>query len=371
MSSMWGQNLKISLWGESHGPAIGVVIDGLPSGHELDLAAIDRFMQRRAPGRTAWSTPRQETDAVEILSGVYQGRTTGTPLLALIRNTDTRSGDYSELASKPRPGHADLTGRLRYGGFADPRGGGHFSGRLTAPLTFAGALCSQILAGRGVWLAAHALQIAGIADDPFDPVSPDPHQLAGLAAKPMPVLNDAAGASMAEAVGRAHAAADSVGGIVEAIIAGLPAGLGDPIFDGLEARLGSLLLSIPAAKGVDFGAGFAAARMTGSSHNDEPVFTGHGQISRRTNHSGGIEGGISTGLPIVCRVVFKPTASIGREQQTVNLSTGEEDQLTIKGRHDPCIVPRAVPVVEAALAVFALDLLLGAGCPGTADLAGL
>lgn len=364
MSSIWGQNLKISLFGESHGPAIGVVIDGLPAGHELDREAIDRFMQRRAPGRTAWSTPRQESDAIEILSGVYQGRTTGTPLLGLIRNTDTHSGDYAELAAKPRPGHADLTGSLRYGGFADPRGGGHFSGRLTAPLTFAGALCSQILAGWGVWLAAHALQIAGISDDPFDAVNPDPAQLAGLAGKPMPVLNDAAGAAMAEAVGRARALADSVGGIVEAMIVGMPAGLGDPIFDGLEARLGSLLLGIPAAKGVDFGAGFAAARMTGSSHNDAPFYTDQGQVSRRTNHGGGIEGGISNGMPIVCRVAFKPTPSIGREQETVNLATGQEDRLSIKGRHDPCIVPRAVPVVEAAAAVFALDLLLGAGCAG-------
>ena len=360
MGSCWGQNLKISLFGESHGPGVGVVIDGLPSGMELDLEAVRRYVLRRAPGRTPWSTPRKEADEAEILSGVYAGRLTGTPLAALIRNTDTRSVDYSDLKVRPRPGHTDLTGRARYRGFADPRGGGHFSGRLTAPLTFAGAICSQILKARGVWIAGHILEIAEIRDMPFDPVQPDPDQLAALADKPLPVLDDAAGQSMAAAVEAARLTADSVGGIVEAMIWGLPAGLGDPIFEGLESRLGSLILSIPAVRGVEFGAGFAAAGMRGSEHNDVPVIRDQA-VSYRTNYSGGVLGGISTGMPLVFRVAFKPTPSIGREQQTVNLDTMQEDRLTIHGRHDPCIVPRAVPVVEAAAAVFALDLMLGSG----------
>ena len=353
MGSCWGQHLKISLFGESHGPGIGVVIDGLPSGHELDLAAIRRFALRRAPGRTPWSTPRQEADEAEILSGVFEGRVTGTPLAALIRNTDTRSADYRELQMKPRPGHADLTAMARYGGFQDPRGGGHFSGRLTAPLTFAGAVCSQILQARGVRLASHVYEIAGIRDEVFDPVRPDPERYNKLADKLMPVLDDTAGEAMAAAVAEARLAEDSVGGIVEAMIWGLPAGLGDPIFDGLESRLGSLILGIPAVKGLEFGSGFAAAGMRGSTHNDVPLVKDKA-IRFRTNHSGGIQGGISNGMPLVFRVAFKPTPTIGREQQTINLATLTEDRLAAKGRHDPCIVPRAVPVVEAAAAIFAL-----------------
>ncbi len=360
MSSTWGQNLKISIFGESHGPGIGVVVDGLPAGHALDMDAIRRFALRRAPGRTPWSTPRKEADEPEILSGVFEGHTTGTPLAALIRNTDTRSADYQALREKPRPGHADLTGMARYQGFEDPRGGGHFSGRLTAPLTFAGALCSQILQKKGVRIAGHIYEIAGIRDEAFDPVKPDSVRLAKLADKMLPVLNDQAGMDMAAEVEKARLAEDSVGGIVEAMIWGLPAGLGNPIFDGMESRLCSLLMGIPAAKGVEFGAGFAAAKMQGSTHNDVPVMQGNA-IRFCTNHSGGIQGGISNGMPVVFRVAFKPTPSIGKEQSTINLTTLTEDRLVIIGRHDPCIVPRAVPVVEAAAALFALDLMLGAG----------
>jgi chorismate synthase len=360
MSSMWGQTLKISLFGESHGPGIGVVIDGLPSGHRLDEEAIRQFMLRRAPGRSPWSTRRQESDETEILSGLYGGRTTGAPLAALIRNTDARSADYGDLVNKPRPGHADLAGSFRYQGFQDPRGGGHFSGRLTAPMTFAGALCRQILLEKGLWIAAHVYEIAGIPDEPFNPVDPDEKRLAALAAKPFPVLDDAAGARMIEAVEKARLSADSVGGVIETIIAGLPAGLGDPIFEGLESRLSSLVLGIPAVKGIEFGSGFSSARMTGSIHNDTPVIVDD-KIRFRTNHSGGIQGGISNGMPVVFRIAVKPTPSIGQEQQTINLSEMNEEQLIIKGRHDPCIVPRAVPVAEAAAAIFALDLMLGAG----------
>lgn len=359
MSSIWGNQLKISLFGESHGDGIGVIIDGLPAGQALDLQEIEAFMARRAPGRTAWSTPRQEQDKVEILSGFFEGFTTGTPLAGLIRNTDTRSGDYRELRTKPRPGHADLTGLARYQGFNDPRGGGHFSGRLTAPLSFAGAICRQILATRGISVAAHIYELAGIRDLPLDLVNPDPELLRRLAGLPLPTVSETAATAMQQAVLAAKGNLDSVGGVVEGLIVGLPAGLGSPIFDGVESRLGGLLFAIPAVKGVEFGAGFQAGRRTGSENNDIPVFTGQG-IRMQTNNSGGSDGGISNGMPVTFRVAFKPTASIGRPQQTINLATGENDQLVVHGRHDPCIVPRAVPVVEAAAAVFALDLLLEA-----------
>jgi len=354
---MWGNLLRISLFGESHGPGIGVVIDGLPSGFPLDLAAVQRFMNRRAPGRTSWSTPRQENDAVEILSGLFEGRTTGTPLCGIIRNNDTRSADYQELRLKPRPGHADLTGQVRYQGYNDPRGSGHFSGRLTAPLTFAGAVCRQILASRNVQIVAHIQEIAGIRDLPLDTVNPDVTALAALAELALPVQSDTVSQAMQAAVLDARNSLDSVGGIVEAMIVGLPAGLGDPIFDGLESRLGGLVLAIPAVKGVEFGDGFQVTRRTGSTNNDVPVFA-DGTIRMQTNHGGGVDGGISNGMPLVFRVAFKPTASIGREQQTINLATGAADRLVVRGRHDPCIVTRAVPVVEAAAAVFALDALL-------------
>jgi chorismate synthase len=360
MGSIWGQHLKISIFGESHGAGIGVVLDGLPSGHQLDLDKIQKFAQRRAPGQNAWSTHRQEADQAEILSGVYKGRVTGAPLAALIRNSDTRSADYDEARVKPRPGHADLTGMARYAGFQDPRGGGHFSGRLTAPLTFAGALCSQILQTKGIRLACHIYEIAGIRDTAFDAVQPDINQLTALADKVFPVIDDQAGQAMIDAIEAARLNSDSVGGIVEAMIWGLPAGIGDPMFDGLESRLSSLIFGIPAVRGIEFGTGFAAAGMTGSAHNDVPVIQSK-SIRFRTNHSGGIQGGISNGMPLVFRVAFKPTPSIGKEQQTINLETMSEDTLAVKGRHDPCIVPRAVPVVEAAAAVFALDVLLGAG----------
>lgn len=359
MSSMWGNQLKISLFGESHGPAIGVVLDGLPSGYALDLDEIRAFMKRRAPGRTAWSTPRVEADEPEILSGLFEGRTTGTPLTALIRNTDTRSGDYSELKAKPRPGHADLTGMVRYNGFNDPRGSGHFSGRLTAPLTFAGAVCRQILKARKIVVVSHIQEIASIRDLPFDLVNPDLKTYAALADKPLAVLSDTVSEAMQAAVLEAKNNLDSVGGIIEAMIVGLPAGIGDPIFDGIESRLGSILFAIPAVKGVEFGDGFAVTRRRGSANNDAPVFTAQG-IRFQTNHGGGVDGGISNGMPVTFRVGIKPTASIGREQQTINLQTMQADTLVVRGRHDPCIVTRAVPVVEAAAAVATLDLLLEA-----------
>ena len=360
MSSIWGHNLQVSLFGESHGPVIGMVLQGLPAGFSLDEGELAQFMQRRAPGRTPWSTSRKEEDQVEIVSGFYQGKTTGTPLTGLIRNTDTRSEDYSDLVVRPRPGHADLTGMARYRGHQDPRGSGHFSGRITAGLTFAGAVCAQIIKTRGIRTAAHILEIDGIDDRRFDAVQPDLGDFDRLHDQLFPVLDETAGQAMIAAVLAAQQEGDSVGGIVETMIVGMPAGLGDPMFDGLESRLASLMFGIPAVKGLEFGVGFGAARMRGSAHNDIPVVRDR-SIRFLTNHSGGIQGGISNGMPILFRAAIRPPASIAREQQTINLAKMAEDRLAVAGRHDPCIVPRVVPVIEAASALFALDILLDAG----------
>ncbi len=352
MSSMWGNKVRISLYGESHSTGIGVVIDGLPAGEPIDLDRVREHMKRRAPGQEAWATPRKEKDEFEILSGFYQGKTTGTPLAAEIRNTDTRSGDYAQLSVKPRPGHADLTGLARYNGANDPRGGGHFSARIMAPLTFAGAVAMQILESRGVQIRGHIYEIAGIRDIPYDMMTiPD-----SVAGKRLPVLSDEQGVAMAKAIEAARMDTDSVGGIVECLAAGFPAGLGRPIFDNIESRLASILFGIPALKGVEFGRGFEVARARGSENNDHPRITEEG-IRLTTNHGGGIEGGISNGMPIVVRCAFKPTSSILKEQDTINLETMQNDKLILTGRHDPCVVPRAVPIVESAMAIALLDIM--------------
>ncbi len=358
MGSIWGEHLKVSLFGESHGPGIGVVLDGLPSGIPIDESRIESFLARRAPGVQDYTTARSETDQPEILSGLHQGRTTGTPLAALIRNEDKRSQDYLNLLEKPRPGHADLTAMIRYGGAQDPRGGGHFSGRLTAPLAFAGAVAIQVLATRGIRMAAHLFELAGIRDEPFDPVTRDTHQLDLLSERTFPVIRPELEAPMVQAILKAKEEQDSVGGIVECLVRGLPAGLGDPMFGGVESRMASLLFGIPAVKGVEFGRGFDVARSRGSDNNDAPRFV-DGQIHYGSNHGGGADGGITNGMPVVFRVAFKPTPSIAREQDTVNLRTRTNDRLSVHGRHDPCIVTRAVPVVEAAAAIVSLDLLIG------------
>ena len=293
----------------------------------------------------------------EILCGLAEGRTCGAPLAAVIRNTNTRSKDYSELRDKPRPAHADYTAQVKYRGFQDVAGGGHFSGRLTAPLCVAGGVCLQILERRGIQIAAHTRSIAQVEDRPFDSLGELPGTLEAVRTAPFPVLDQQAGEAMRAAIHRAREAGDSVGGVVECIAQGVPVGLGSPMFQGLESQLAAALFAIPAVKGVEFGAGFEAARMRGSEHNDPFVMEG-GAVRTRTNHAGGILGGISDGMPILFRVALKPTPSIAQKQRTVRLSTESETELQITGRHDPCIVPRAVPVVEAAAALVLLDALL-------------
>lgn len=359
MSSHIGKNITVSIFGQSHSQAIGAVIDGLPAGFAVDMEKVRAFLARRAPGRAAYATARREADEPIILSGLADGKTCGAPLAMLIGNGDTRSKDYEKLRDIPRPGHADYTANLRYGGFQDVRGGGHFSGRLTAPLCFAGAICLQMLEQRGVFVGAHIASVAGISDAPFDPVHVCLEELRAVSSKPFAVIDDAAGAAMQEKIAQAKADLDSVGGTIECAAVGFPAGIGDPMFDGLENRLAAALFGIPAVKGLEFGAGFAAAEMRGSQNND-PFFLEGERVLTKTNHAGGILGGISTGMPLLFHLAFKPTPSIAKAQDSISLSRKKPEKLEIAGRHDPCIVPRAVPVVEAAAAIVLLDALLGA-----------
>ena len=354
MSSTYGENLHLTIFGQSHSPAIGVTVEGIPAGEKVDLDELQRFLNRRAPGKNVWSTPRKEADAPEILSGLVNGYTCGAPLTAIIRNTNTRSGDYENLKDVPRPGHADYTAQVKFGGAQDVSGGGHFSGRLTAPLCIAGGLCKQWLEGMGIQIFAHISAIAGIPDTPFDPLAPDRDSIQ----PEFPVINQDAGARMRAAISAARSDGDSVGGIVECAVTGLPAGVGEPMFGGAESRIAQIVYGVPAVKGVEFGAGFSAANLRGSQNNDDYVIS-DGQIRTVTNNAGGILGGITTGMPLIFRAALKPTPSISRPQQSVSLSSGEMQELVIKGRHDPCIVPRAVPVIEAAAAIAIFDMILG------------
>ena len=354
MSSSWGNLIKISIFGESHGTAIGVVLDGLPSGMPIDMEALLLFMDRRRPGKDRFSTSRRETDYPHIVSGYYRGQTTGTPLAIVIQNGDTHSADYTEMEHIARPAHADYTGYLRYQGAQDPRGGGHFSGRLTAPLVAAGGIAIQILQKHQIAIGAHIASVGNQYDLPFDPVRLNEETLLAPGKKPFPVVDDMAGKKMQELIENCRMTQDSIGGVVECGIIGFPPGIGSPMFDGLENRLASLIFGIPAVKGLEFGAGFGAARHLGSQMND-PFCIVNGEIRTSTNHHGGILGGISSGMPIMLRVAFKPTPSISRPQSTVDFKTMENTQLSIQGRHDPCVVPRAVPCVEAAAALALLD----------------
>ena len=349
--------MNYTVFGESHGNAIGVTITGLPAGLVLDLDALKFDMNRRATGKNKLSTARKEADEIEFLSGLFEGKTTGTPLTLIIRNTDQHSKDYSQLKILPRPSHADYSGSVRYNGCNDYRGGGHFSGRLTAPLVAAGAIAKQILAQKHIFVGAHIASIAGIADTPLDPVADQRNLLAEAAAKDFPVLDDQAGQAMQQEILRAREEQDSVGGTIQCAVYGLPVGMGSPDLDeNVEGIFARHLFAVPAVKGVEFGAGFALAGMRGSQAND-PFYLDGDAIRTRTNHSGGVNGGITNGMPVLFTVAMRPTPSIAQEQDTVNLVTGENAKLSIHGRHDPCIVHRAVPVIEAAAALAACQLL--------------
>ena len=354
MSSTYGEKLKLSIFGQSHGPAVGMTLDGIPAGLPVDLNKLQTFLNRRAPGQHDYSTTRREEDRPEFLSGIVNGYTCGAPIAAIIHNTNTSSKDYSNLKDCPRPGHADYTAQIKYGGYQDVAGGGHFSGRLTAPLCIAGGLCKQWLEEKGIRIAAHIKWIDSIDDNSFDFTNPQIDKIHS----DFPVINELSGEQMREAIANAKASGDSVGGVIECAVIGLPAGLGDPMFGGMESRIAQIVYGIPAVKGVDFGLGFAAASRKGSQNND--AFTvQNGQVVTVTNNAGGILGGITTGMPLIFSAAIKPTPSISLPQQSISLSAKEHKTLEIKGRHDPCIVPRAVPVIEAAAAIAVFDAYIG------------
>ncbi len=359
MSGIYGMNIKMTIYGESHGASIGLVLDGVPPGLQLDLEAIEKEMARRAPGKNLLSTQRKESDSFAIQSGFFNGYTTGTPLCVVIKNSDQHSKDYSILADKMRPGHADYAGYVRYQGFNDYRGGGHFSGRLTAPLVFVGAVAKQALAQQGIGVGAHILQIADIKEENFNPLGINEETLAEVAAKDFCVLNDAVGEKMQERILAAKADLNSVGGVIETMAINVPAGLGAPYFDSLESRLTHALFSVPAVKGVEFGDGFAISSLTGAEANDALRYE-DGKVLAASNHNGGITGGITNGMPVLFRVAIKPTPSIAREQHTISLKEKCDTTLKVEGRHDPCIVQRAVPVIEAVTAWTLWDLLIEA-----------
>lgn len=354
MANHFGNRYHIQIFGQSHAPSIGAVIEGLPAGFSPDWERVRQFMARRAPGQDAFSTSRKEADLPEILSGLDEkGRTCGAPLAIRIVNGDHHSTDYDKLRDLPRPGHADFTAYTKFNGFHDIRGGGQFSGRLTAPLCFAGALALQLLEQKGIRVSAHIAAIAGVCDKPFNPISPE---ITELRDDRFTVLDANKGSEMKQKISEAAKAGDSVGGIIECCAIGLPPGLGDPMFDGIENRISQMLFAIPAVRGVEFGAGFAASAMTGSAHND-PFVIDNNTVKTSTNHHGGVLGGITTGMPLIVRMAVKPTPSISRKQKTISLNQMSEADLSITGRHDPCIVPRAVPVMEAVIACVLYDLL--------------
>ncbi len=357
MSSIIGNKIKLSVFGESHGEAIGCVIDGLPNGIKLDFDEINREMARRAPGNDKTATARKESDIPHILSGVLNGITTGAPLAMEIKNTNTRSGDYGNLMSVPRPSHSDYPAYVKYNGNNDVRGGGHFSGRLTAPIVFAGAVAKQILKTKGVTIGAHIIQIGSACDNLFDKNNICAAELDAVTHKQFAVVNDESEAEMRACVEAARVNGDSIGGVIECAAVGLPVGLGGNMFDTVESRLSAALFGVPAVKGVQFGAGFDFAEMLGSQANDGYEMR-NGKVALLSNNNGGILGGMTSGAPIIFSVVLKPTPSVSVPQKSVNLQTMENETLIVKGRHDPCVVPRAVSVIEGITAVTLLDLMM-------------
>lgn len=355
MSANWGKNIELSLFGESHGKAIGIVIGNLPSGILLDMEEIKKEMNRRAPGKNKMSTARQEKDEVEIISGLFEGKTTGAPLVGIIKNQDQHSHDYSYLKEIMRPGHSDYSAYMKYQGYNDVRGGGHFSGRLTAPIVFAGSIAKQILKEKGIYVGAHIQSIQRVQDDSFG-IDITKELFDDLLTKEYPTINDQAFIEMKEVIEKARLNQDSVGGTIECAILNVPSGIGNPFFDSIESHLSQLLFSIPAVKSVSFGFGEKISELYGSEAND-CYYYDQNKVKTKTNHNGGILGGISNGMPIVFKVGIKPTPSIGQIQQTINVKTKENTTLQIKGRHDPCIVQRAVVVVEAMAALGILDMI--------------
>ncbi len=357
MSGMWGNKLKISIFGESHGAGIGITIDGLPSGVKIDMEEVLKEMARRAPGKSRLSTARKEGDKPEILSGFFEGKTTGTPLCAVIRNSDQHSKDYGKLKDLMRPGHADYPGYIRYKGFNDYRGGGHFSGRITAPLVFAGAVCKQILTSRGINIGAHVKSIGQVYDKGFAEVELTKELLDSLKVNELPLLCPEKEELMRNTILEARSDCDSVGGTIECTVIGINAGIGNPFFDSVESTLAHLMFSVPAVKGIEFGRGFEMSELRGSECNDEYYYDGD-EVKTYTNNNGGITGGITNGMPILFKVGIKPTPSIAKKQRTIDIAEKKDSELVIEGRHDPCIVQRAVPVIEAVTAIGILDLIL-------------
>ncbi len=357
MSGIWGKNVKISIFGESHGVAIGVTIDGLPAGIELDLDYINQEMQRRAPGKNSISTPRKEGDQFEILSGFFNGKTTGTPLCSIIRNSNQKSKDYDSIKSIMRPSHGDFPGHIKYDGHNDYRGGGHFSGRITAPLVFAGALAKHILEQKGITVASHIKAIENVEDQKLDLVNIDKAMIKSIKHKDFPVIDDALGEEMKEAIHAARNDGDSVGGVIECVVLDVDPGLGSPFFDSIESRLSHAIFAIPGVKGIEFGLGFEISKLRGSEANDE-FYIEDETVKTYSNNNGGITGGITNGMPIVFKVAMKPTPSISKMQRTIDISDMSNTEVEVHGRHDPCIVQRAVPVVEAACALTILDFFL-------------
>ena len=351
-----GDKLRVTVFGQSHSAEIGATIEGLPVGFRPDMEKVNEFMQRRAPGRDRFSTQRKEADIPEIVSGLTDGVTCGAPLTMVIKNTDVKSKDYENLKVVPRPGHADYTAYMKYNGNNDIRGGGQFSGRMTAPLCFAGSLALQILEEKGIYIGAHIDSIYNAKDDRFCPTKVTKELLDDVKAKEFPVLNDFSRVKMEAEIDRAREKGDSVGGCIECAITGLPVGVGGPLFGGIESEIAKNIFAVPAVKGIEFGAGFSASEMYGSENNDPFYFDGD-TVKTKTNNAGGILGGISNGMPVIFRVAIKPTPSISKEQESINLETKTLEKLVVKGRHDPCIVKRAVPVIEAVCAISILNML--------------
>lgn len=359
MKSSIGNKIKLSVFGESHGAAVGCLLEGLPSGVKIDMDALMTQMSRRAPGKDKTATTRKEADIPEIVSGVVDGVTTGAPLAIIIKNNDTKSHNYDNLRDNPRPSHADYAASVKYGGENDIRGGGHFSARLTAPIVAAGAICRQILKDEGITVGGHILSVGNVCESSFDPVNVNAEQLEMLSVKLFALNNPDTEELMRKEIEEARLDGDSVGGSVELAAVGLPVGLGSHMFGGVENVVSNILYGIPAVKGISFGAGFGYASMRGSQANDQMYYDEDGNVRTYTNNCGGITGGMTNGMPLLVKVALKPTPSIAKEQKTVNLKTGENSTLKIEGRHDPCIVPRALPVLEAALSIALLDLLAG------------